>query len=254
MTIALTMERLGINVPDGSAAIALEIRRNHTGDTKLWHDLRCNHLRWLYYLRGDLLATTEQLSLLDVASSHDQPLDEEILVQVADFSRDGVHASLSAAVIACEQSVNCLRGAYELLAGLFKGTMRDATEESLSRSLKGAEAQLAKLQAAHKQYELPKRPHEIRRTALSYLILFCHKIRRELDELKEGACSASSDLLAELDSSIAAMAALKSRLELLRERSSQKMEENLLSCQAQLDELIINLEALAKEAGKRSGR
>jgi hypothetical protein len=255
MTISLTLAKLGIEIPTGTAQVVLDIRRNHTGDTKLWHDLRCIHMPYVYSLYADLEATIEQLSPLDNAGTHDQLLDEDVLVAAGDLSKDGVHGSLCAAVKVCEQSVLYLQGAHDLLAGLFKGTMRDATEESLSRSLKGARAQLAKLEQVRSEYELPKRPHEIRRNALSYLVISCDKILSGLKDLQKACVGAdSSDLLADFAQGLAELAQLKTQFELLRERSSQKMESNLQDCRDKLEGTIRRFEAVTREAGRRTGR
>lgn len=254
MTIYLTLEKLGIAPLFGTAEITERIRNNLKGDAKLWHDLNCNHLRWLASLKGDLRSTNKQLAIIEDQTQHDRPLDEDVFVHIA-FAGDGVHASLKAAVFACEQSVTCLQASYDLLSGLFKGEMRDITEESLARSLKGAKAQLEKLKKAEADYSLPRRPHEIRRTALSFLIVSTTKILEELQVLiTDIRDDASSDLKLEVEGCAAQLIEFKANLELLRERSSRRLEESLSQASENLQDIIKQLEKIASEAGKRAGR
>ena len=274
MSIHYTLEKLGIRPEIGTTKMALNIRRNHRGDAKLFHDIACFYGLGLASFRVDLIATARLLaSLDDVAVAHDQILDQETLgrkvnltgtrvfgeefdpdmpVELADWNGDGAHASLVAAVLACERSVECLQGAQDLLAGIFKGPMRDATEEPLARSLRGAKAQLEKLKEVLAAYEMPSRPHEIRRNSISYLIVSLAKIIANLDVLR-AACEsdASRDLLEELDHSIDKLRQLNFRFELLRERCSQRVGKNLEVCVTDLEMFIGELEKLAGEARRR---
>jgi hypothetical protein len=274
MSIRFTLEKLGITPEIGSAKTVLNIRRNHRGDAKLFHDIACFYGPGLASFRVDLIATARLLaSLDDVAAAHDQILDQETLdrkldlsgirifgeafdpdmpVELADWNGDGAHASLVAAVLACERSVECLQGARDLLAGIFKGPMRDATEETLARSLRGAKAQLEKIKEVLAAYEMPSRPHEIRRNSISYLIVSLAKIIANLDGLRV-VCEpdASGDLVEELGHSIEELRRLNARFESLRERCSQKVGQSLDVCEGELNGLINRIGLLAGEAKRR---
>jgi hypothetical protein len=222
------------------------------GDVALCYAIRAAGNLGLSFLVLDLNQTIDQLAPLDRAASHDQVLDEETLTEAAEWSSDHIQARLSNSLTACQTSVRNLEEAHSLVAGLFKGEMRDSTEESLGRALKSAQAGLAKLESVVDNYQLPKRPHEIRRNALSFLMVKTSEVREQyLQQLSFHEATLSHDIKEEFATFASELLKMMATFEKLRERSSQKMEQNLQQCLTELEALIERVEALELKAGLR---
>jgi hypothetical protein len=132
--------------------------------------------------------------------------------------------------------------------------MRDETEEDLARAIKGFEARLERIDQVRAQYKEPRRPHEIRRNALSYLLARCSEVCEEFQQLVQRIDSdVPASLVSELRLCEEELFEFKAGLTKLRERCSQKMEQNLLDCAEKIEAIAEHIATVELEAGRLSG-
>ncbi len=221
------------------------------GNGRLCHELR--GLNPVRCFTNTIKEIAQQLTLVDVQNSHDAPLDDSVVEAASDWHLDHIGGALSLAHTECRASLECLRRAHAHVAGIFKGEMRDNTEEALARAIKGAEARLAQISAASDSYRLPKMPHEVRRNGLAFLFARSPDVIAALTLLIESCEGVGEDLLADLKGCKSELVELMNIFALLRERSSQKMEDNMRDCVARIVAINEHLDDIGIEAGKRGG-
>lgn len=224
------------------------------GNVRLCFALRGGYFGPLGGFLSDLRETQKQLTFLDSVANHDDELPEEILQQASDWRLDHIKGALYLAANDLRDSLSKLEDAYDRIAGLFKGQMRDETEEALGRALNGARQRFEKMQELASGYELPRRPHEIRRNSLSYLIqksievhnAFLRMMEEQLDD------KVDADLLAEMQACGVELTKVRTQLETLRERCSQKMSGNMESVATFLEGIYDRMSEVELQAGLRA--
>jgi hypothetical protein len=222
------------------------------GNRQLAHAIR--GVNSICFFKIMLRQAAEQFAAVDEAGNHDDVLPDQILGRAGESQLDHSHSALCIAVCEYRTSLAHLRQAHRSVAGLFKGELKDDTEEALARAVTAASGGLAKLEQAYSSYELPKRPHEIRRNTLSVLIVNCAEVSGHVLTLFTDHCNdASPDLVAVLTQSYADLKALTERLKKLRERCSQKMSENISECRDTMDAIAQRIDDAGFEASKRAG-
>ncbi len=225
--------------------------------TRAGNGALCHELRGLNPVRCFTATVREiaaQLTLVDSPTSHDTPLSDTILGLASDWHLNHVGCALSEAARECRNSLECLRRAHASVAGIFKGAMRDETEEALARAVKGAEARLAQISAACDSYTLPSLPHEVRRNGLAFLLARSPAVIAALTRLiEECDGNVSPDLLAELKTCQSDLVELMNIFATLRERSSQKMGDHMQDCVVRITAINAHLDDIGIEAGTRGG-
>jgi hypothetical protein len=228
--------------------------QSQPGDARLAYMIRGRVLVRLSFFSNELSRTAEQLSFVDQADSHDEILDEAVLEKAGSLRLDHASSVLGLTVSDLQKSLESLQSAQAHVAGVFKGQLRDDTEETLARAVQGAQARLRQFREIADSYELPKRPHEIRRNALSYLIAQSSALAAFFQQFVERFDEpVSADLLEELKKAGAELCQFTQQLEKLRERCSQKMSQNLIQCLEQFDALQERIRDVELQAGRRSG-
>ena len=217
----------------------------------------CHELRGLNPVRCFTATVKEiarQLTLVDAPPSHDTPLTDSLHQEASDWHLNHVGCALNEAVRECRNSLDCLRRAHAGVAGIFRGALRDDTEEALARAVKGAEARLAQVSAACDSYTMPKLPYEIRRNGLAFLFARSPQVIAPLTRLiKDCDGVVSQDLLAELKTCQCELVELMNTFDTLRERCSQKMGDNMQDCVARITAINEQLDSIGIEAGTRAG-
>ncbi len=227
--------------------------RAGSGDARLCHALHCVNSVWFF--ERTLKSVALQLLPLDHLANHDDIVDDALLAALSDWRLDHISSALCHAVADCRTSLSYMKNSLWRVQGLFKGELRDETEETLARTVKVLEARCAKLEQVKDSYELPGRPHEIRRNAFAYLLVEATRVTEELNGLVAASRTnhVSEDFTRELQSCAEAFLTLQRRFETLRERCSQKMERNLDDCVKQLESIQERLNILKNAAGQRAG-
>jgi|AGTN01.3.fsa_nt_gi hypothetical protein len=227
---------------------------NRVGNVALCFALRGGYFGPLSAFLRDMRDTQKQLVFLDSVANHDDLLPDEILEKASDWRLDHIKGALHLAANDLRDSLTKLEAAHDRIAGLFKGQMRDETEEALARALNGARQRFAKMDELASNYELPKRPHEIRRNSLSYLIQqsievhkgFLYMMEHQLDD------KVDADLLAEMHACGAELTKVRTQLETLRERCSQKMSGNMQAVVTFLEGVYDRMSEVELQAGLRA--
>lgn len=219
------------------------------GDRRLCYALRGGGIRAFLTM---LEETARQLLLVDQAANHDEILPAEILEAASDWHFDHTHSALTGAQHEMNHALNHTQAALANVAGLFKGSLKDETEEMLLRLVRLMQSRSDQLSAVVQSYELPKRPHEIRRNSLSYLIAECLKLANAFSHILTEECpDASPDLLAELNLCQQEIAKEHAGLQQLRERSSQKMGEQMIECLKRMVSIHLRTDAVELQARTR---
>ncbi|MBY0359737.1 MAG: hypothetical protein K2W82_17175 [Candidatus Obscuribacterales bacterium] len=219
------------------------------GDLRLCYVLR--NFSMVLFLRT-LEEVIPELELVDQAVKHDDVLPPEIL---AALSKCDSALVLRSAERELESALEKLRLAYEQVEGLFRGSLKDETEESILRLTKLLEARLQGFGNVVNGYQKPQRPYEIRRETISRLISECNdQIARFVSRVSEELPSdASGDLLAELVLCRQELERMPDRLKQLREKSSQKMAAHVHQFWQDMIRLHMRLVAVECQARERSG-
>lgn len=223
------------------------------GDAGFCHELRGFRFQ-LTSLVHNLSETLRQLSGFD-GMNHDEVIeDEELLRLTQDWRVDHAKSAIILAHLDLRKSHRYLVEAHNHVKGLFKGKLRDETEEALARAIKGSEARMNRFEGVLEEYEPPNRPFEIRRNALSYLIVRCQELVVHFEKLIKGCDElVSEDLLAQVVQSKDEIENLAQRMSTLRERCSQSMESNLTEFLDQVTIIAQVIDDVELEAGVRSG-
>lgn len=229
--------------------LAQNLAAKRTGDGKLCYFLREDQLG---HLVREMDLAVEQLALVDDAPNHDDILGPHVLEKLASWRMNHSANAIATAVHHLDHSLHELQQAHRAVAGLFKGPMRDETEEALTRAIQGAKARLASMKNVQSGYDGPKRPHEVRRNTLSYLLKKSLEVAHWYQQLVDIG-GISPDLLVELQDCLLVLDGMSVRLRRLRERSSQKMAQNLSECLEQLKMVRNRLNIIERHAGSRSG-
>lgn len=215
----------------------------------------CERLRAigeLHWLRALIKATANDLTVADSADKHDADLDDERLSQLSGTRYD--KSVLMSARAHLEEDVRALVAAHGEVAGLFKGKLKDDTEEMLARALSGARQRLSAFRTLVENYTPPRKPHEIRRIAMSHLLRSAAKSANRFRQMRvELEDKISPDLAERFKTAERDLFALVSRVEALRDRTSQRMADHLDSCTEQLNAIADCFAGIELDAGLRSG-
>lgn len=215
----------------------------------------CYRIRSFGHLKSLLIRLEEvlpELKLVDQAANHDDILPPEVLAAIKECDSQG---ELRMAELEMQRSLASLQKAHGLVEGLFRGSLKDDTEEAISRLAKLMEARLQQFHGVVEGYQKPQRPHEIRRETLSQLIVQCNEL---VEKLSSDLCAGlpanvSADLVAELNLCRQEIERMPARLRQLRERSSQKMAAHIQQCFQEMIRVHLRITAVEEQARERSG-
>lgn len=187
-------------------------------------------------------ATRSQLQPLDRVTRHDEDIDDALWSQLSAEKADPVRLRIASVFKSCESALSSYRHAHSRLQGVFRGQLRDDFEQDLARAVRGAGLRLERMRHFLDRYQLPRRPHLIRKNALGVLVASGGEVAEAVRKFRQRTADAAPHLVSALEKGEKHLLRLNATLTRLRNQPTRKMSQPLKDCLQELQSIFKEFE------------